>query len=156
MGDNNDSTQTTGQTWVEKRQYFRHPSDIDIEVWPVSAREAKRQKMQNVSLGGLAFESCTAYPLRSFVGLRIVLAGQPFELQARVSWCRPRHPCFDIGVEFLDQNDAFEARMVEQMCRIEQYRSEQLIQGRELSSDEAAQEWISRYAAFFPALSFST
>lgn len=155
MGDN-DSTQNTGQTWVEKRQYFRHPSDINIEVWPLNAREVKRQKIQNVSLGGLAFKSCTAYPPNSFICLRIVLAGQTFELKARVNWCRTRHPCFEIGAEFLDQNDAFEARMVEQMCRIEQYRSEQLTQGRELSSDEAAQEWISRYAAQFPALLLST
>lgn len=147
------SCPTAEQPWVEKRQYFRHPANIAIDVWPLTVRDVKQQRIQNVSLGGLAFDSCTAYPPASFIGLRIALAGIPFEITARVRWCRPRKQGFEIGVEFLDQNDAFKVRMVEQMCRIEQYRSEQRDQGRELSSDEAAQEWINRYAAHFPALS---
>jgi hypothetical protein len=41
--------------------------------------------------------------------------------------------------------------MVEQICCIEHYREEILLnEGRELSCEEAATEWISTYAAQFP------
>jgi hypothetical protein len=41
--------------------------------------------------------------------------------------------------------------MIEQICHIEHYRKEvKLVEGRELSSEEAADEWITRYAGDFP------
>ena len=41
--------------------------------------------------------------------------------------------------------------MVEQICHIEQYRREVLKkEGRRLSSEEAASEWIVKYASDFP------
>ena len=41
--------------------------------------------------------------------------------------------------------------MVEQVCPIEQYRHEMLKnEGRTLSSEEAALEWIQKYAPQFP------
>jgi hypothetical protein len=41
--------------------------------------------------------------------------------------------------------------MVEQVCAIEQYRGEVLEnEGRELTAQEAAAEWIGRYAGRFP------
>ena len=45
----------------------------------------------------------------------------------------------------------FRARMVEQVCHIEQYRHEILKnEGRKLSSEAAALEWIQKYAPLFP------
>lgn len=46
--------------------------------------------------------------------------------------------------------EAFRARMESQCHHIEQYRQKVLIEsGRELTLDEAAVEWIERYAATF-------
>ena len=43
--------------------------------------------------------------------------------------------------------------MIEQICHIEHYRAEvEGKEGRELSSQEAAKEWISSYAGDFPAI----
>lgn len=140
---------------MEKRRYFRHASQIGIEVWPLDGCELQKQRQQlyNVSLGGLAFHSSTSYPVGYFVGLRILLIESPFEIQAQVTWCRPRSSGFEMGVVFIDQDDVFRIRMVEQICRIEAYRTKQREQGRELTTDEAAQEWIRLYAAGFPLLS---
>jgi hypothetical protein len=56
-------------------------------------------------------------------------------------------------VTFLDAEVAFLARMVEQVCHIEDYRqSVSRIEGRQLSAEEAATEWIDRYARDFPAI----
>jgi hypothetical protein len=60
---------------------------------------------------------------------------------------------YELGVTFLEAEDAFRARMVEQLGHIEDYRrSVQRIEGRELDMDEAAHEWIEKYAANFPQI----
>jgi hypothetical protein len=57
------------------------------------------------------------------------------------------------GVSFYSKNDAFRMRMLEQICHIEVYRKAVLAnEGRELTSEEAAAEWIACYAASFPDL----
>jgi hypothetical protein len=59
---------------------------------------------------------------------------------------------YEIGVAFEDSLDAFRIRMVEQVCQIERYRLSVLgCEGRELTTEEAAREWIARYAdQFYP------
>ena len=61
---------------------------------------------------------------------------------------------YEVGVSFLDPEDVFRARMVAQVCFIEDYRrSIARAEGRELSSEEAAGEWIAKYAHKFPGAS---
>jgi len=58
---------------------------------------------------------------------------------------------FEIGIQFLDENDSFRVRMVEQICHIEQYKQEVFDKdGRQLSGEQAAVEWIQKYATDFP------
>ena len=74
-----------------------------------------------------------------------------FETNARVAWCHACDEDFELGVEFLDADDAFRARMVEQVCAIESYKNTILrTEGRSLSTQEAAMEWIDKYASQFP------
>jgi len=51
------------------------------------------------------------------------------------------------------RGEAFAARMVEQLCHIAHYRlNAAKREGRKLSPEGAADEWISRFAARFPPL----
>ena len=53
-------------------------------------------------------------------------------------------------MQFDQPDEQFKARMVAQFCQIEDYRRElREREGRELSSDEAAREWIMLYAEEF-------
>jgi hypothetical protein len=46
--------------------------------------------------------------------------------------------------------------MVEQICHIEDYRQSVCrVEGRQLSAEEAAVEWIAQYAAQFPDIGAS-
>jgi hypothetical protein len=75
----------------------------------------------------------------------------PFEIAARVVWNRQQDNVYETGVEFIDERDAYKARMVEQICHIEDYRKRVLKEeGRQLTSKEAALEWIEHYAKNFP------
>jgi hypothetical protein len=68
-----------------------------------------------------------------------------------VAWCRKAGRGFDVGVRFEPDCSAFVMRMAEQICYIEQYRRDvRLREGRQLTSDESAAEWITRFAARFP------
>lgn len=56
------------------------------------------------------------------------------------------------GLRFCDERAHFRARLIEQVCHIENYRRIQNRQhGRDLSPSEAAREWIARQAGRFPA-----
>ncbi len=72
-------------------------------------------------------------------------------IEGVVVWCRKQDGHFEVGMRFGDDRTAFRVRMVEQVCRIEQYRKNALEQeGRVLSAEEAAHEWVARYAKDFP------
>ncbi len=137
------------------RQYIRHPSDIPIEFKPDSASYALQDRLTNVSRGGLSFLSPKEQSIGSTLWIKINYVDPAFEAPVRVSWCRPRtggH--YEVGVEFVAVEDEYRARMVEQICYIEHYKREIMrSEGRSLSSQEAAQEWIERYAKDFPPMS---
>jgi len=133
------------------RQFIRHPTEIPIQIRRDRRRKAATPPMRNVSLGGLAFQSEMPFEPGSVVLLRIPTVRPQFSTRARVVWCQAASGAFEVGVEFLDVEDAYRGRMVEQVCYIEQYRREALKkEGRRLTPNEAAEEWIARYASDFP------
>jgi PilZ domain len=133
------------------RQFIRHPSDIPIEVGAQGLLAPATRHLSDIGLGGLAFCCDSALECGMVVEIRIPFVLPPFEMNGRVAWCRARGTIFELGVEFLAQDDAFRARMVEQVCYIENYRMAVfLAEGRVLSSEEAAIEWIRKFASDFP------
>ncbi len=136
------------------RQFIRHPIDVPVQIQMGDAGPPSAYHTHDISLGGLALRSGYAVAPGQQVDICIACVQPPFQAHARVAWCRP-HPLsgYELGVTFLDAEDAFRARMVEQLCHIEDYRrSIYRTQGRELSLDEAAQEWIEKYADTFPQI----
>lgn len=136
------------------RQFIRHPIDVPVEIGIGDAGPPSGYHTHDVGMGGLALRAGCAVAPGQTVQVRIGCVQPPFEASARVAWCRP-HPLsgYELGVSFLDAEDAFRARMVEQLCHIEDYRrSVQRTEGRELDIEEAAQEWIAKYAAQFPQI----
>lgn len=136
---------------MQMRQFIRHPTEVTIEVSAGEQLDHALRHSRNVGIGGLAFQSDQAIEAGMIIDLRIPLVRPPFETSARVVWCRATDAGWELGVEFLDPDDAFRARMVEQICHIEDYRNGvQRSEGRTLSVDQAAMEWIGKYAAGFP------
>jgi len=132
------------------RQFMRHPTNITIEVTAGSELDHAARNGRNVGMGGLAFQSDRPLANGSIIELRIPVVRPAFQTKARVVWCRATDEGYDMGVEFLDPNDAFRARMVEQICHIEDYRNGVYrSEGRELTAEQAAMEWIGKYASQF-------
>jgi hypothetical protein len=134
-----------------RREYIRHTIDVPLEVETLSHPRGRVELGVNVSYGGLAFLSEERLAPGDILRLRIPTVEPPFEAAGRVAWCRPEGDAYLIGVQFTDAGVAFRSRMVQQVCSIENYRREILErEGRDLTTQEAAAEWIERYAGRFP------
>lgn len=132
------------------RRFIRHPSDIPIAYSVAHSGEASEQ-LCDVSRGGLCFHSATPVNTGAKIRIEIALENFPFSAEGTVAWCRKDNDDFAVGVSFADESTEYGVRMMEQICHIEQYRSEVLkMEGRNISSEEAAREWIEKYAADFP------
>lgn len=135
------------------RSFIRHPSDIPIECKMDKGLAAWGQRLRNVSFGGVAFASKRPMTLGAEIIIRIPGVEPAFEVKGQVAWCRREQGEYTVGVQFLDQDDSFRARMVEQVCHIEHYKTQvQEEEGRSLTGEEAAQEWIVKFAKDFPSI----
>lgn len=134
------------------RKYIRHPSDIPIE-FDIEGESHGLDSLKDVSFGGLSFNSRQRIPAGSQISITISFVDPPFQSSVKVKWCRKQGDSYIVGVSFIDPEDAYRARMIEQVCHIEHYKREVLEKdGRDLTGEEAASEWINRYAHKFPKL----
>ncbi len=138
---------------VEKRRFMRHPTEIPIEVCrtqEVLPRQARQTRQaRDVGAGGLSFICSINWHPGTSLRIRLPLIKPVFETIGKVVWCRKRGHYYEVGVAFKESDDAFTLRMVEQLCQIEMYRKRQEGRGRELTSEQAAMEWINLYAEEF-------
>lgn len=136
-----------------QREHIRHPIDIPIHIQSQSPLGALGVRMNNVSIGGLAFRTQHYIEPGHMIKITIDAVRPIFQVKAAVQWCHQVDQEFEIGVQFSDLEDAFQMRMVEQVCHIEHYRQQVWREEkRHLSGEAAAAEWIEKYAHQFPKL----
>ncbi len=135
------------------RSYIRHPSDIPIEYQEDKLDAGVSQECLNdISTGGLSFSSARELSPGSVISIRFSCVQPDFEARAQVAWCHREGEGFVIGVAFTESSDSFRVRMIEQICHIKHYRAEVLAtEGRQLNGEQAAREWIQKFADDFPS-----
>ena len=139
----------------EKRRFYRHPISVPITLNSAKDQSGGSSQSLDVSLGGLSFLWPRKLPKGALVGVNIAVKDKLFEIKSKVAYAKEdlKTGKFRTGVCFTDYPSAFMARLVEEMLEILRYRknlSREL--GREIPEEEAASEWIKKYAARFPAL----
>lgn len=140
------------------RKFIRHPSDIPIRVSALNESNFssevltyEQSQLNNVSLGGLAFFSPQSFLIDQHVLISVPCLDKKTSIEGCVLWCKKLMDGFEVGLEFDDPQAVYHLRMIEQICHIEHYRKEiQRIEGRTLTSEEAALEWINLFASEFP------
>jgi len=137
---------------VEQR-YIQHPSSIPLEYSLTNTpAEYTTEVVNGAAGGGLSFHTTQYLPPKQWLHLSIPINKNHFEADAQVRWCQKHndHQYYNVGVTFSNIKQAFSMHMIEQVCYIEKYRIMiKHIEGRELSNDQAAAEWIERYAEEF-------
>ena len=133
------------------RQFIRHPSDVPIEYNLGDVVAHTRDYLKDISHGGLCFLSKLRIAPGTIIHIQIPTCQPVFEADGIVMWCHAANGHYEVGVSLRDANTEFGVRMVEQVCQIEHYKKEVLArEGRSLSGEEAAVEWIKKHAASFP------
>jgi hypothetical protein len=144
-----------------ERRFIRHPTRVPIRyaldrpaLSDVSDDESfDRNHLRNVSDGGVCFAAEQPVSPGAPIHLCIPLLGDDFEIDGSVAWCREVGRGYEVGVAFDSAQERFSVRMVEQLCYVEDYRTQvEREQGRTLSSEQAAAEWVERFAEDFPRL----
>ena len=136
-----------------ERRFIRHPSRMPIRFDLQGDLSGRDERLRNVSEGGLCFVTRMTLDTGLTIRLTIPVLGEQFAVDGIVAWCRPAGEGYEVGVRFLSQQDRFSVRMVEQLCYIEDYRRQvEREEGRRLTSEQAAEEWIERFAVHFPGL----
>ncbi|MEM0954315.1 MAG: PilZ domain-containing protein [Pseudomonadota bacterium] len=132
------------------RKFIRHPSCVPVEISVEDAQESAEHFTLNVSSGGLAFRLLHPVETGARISISMPQVWPDYSAEGRVAWCRDTGQGFEAGVQFPEPNEAFRARMVEQFAQIEEFRRElHEREGRRLTSEEAAREWIVVHAAEF-------
>lgn len=135
------------------REFIRHPATVPFQLEELES-EIKHgtNTLNNVSFGGVSCLSSEPIEKGKSVRMRIECVNPDFEITGKAVWCRVKDDLYEIGIEFiLSQDKVFLLRMIEQICHIEHYRQEVMQkENRSLTSEEAAREWIEKYANSFP------
>jgi hypothetical protein len=135
------------------RKYIRHPADIPIKYRLEDVVDRTGEYIHDISEGGLSFKSKIPLKKGSSIMIEIPITKPRFKASGEVTWCRKSGDIYNVGVKFLDHETEFRLRMVEQVCHIEHYRKKiREEEGRKLSGEEAAAEWIEKYAEKFPSI----
>lgn len=133
------------------RQFLRHPCDFPVELVIRKQTFLPRQRLHNISLGGVACNSPRGFRRGTSIELRIPLLGDSARYPGIIAWSRKQTSDYRVGIAFIDEDTLFRARMVEQVCQIEQYRRQrEQTSGSSLPFEVLALEWIAQNAADFP------
>lgn len=134
------------------RNHVRYPSSLPVSIKLASGGHELVHRMCNVSVAGLRVTFPHAIDTGTLLEVRITAVTPEFSASARTVWCHKAEFDFEIGLHFLEPDDAFKVRMVAQICHIEEYRESILArEGRRLTAEQAAREWIAKYADSFPS-----
>jgi hypothetical protein len=135
----------------EGRVFYRHPVDIPLRFHRAE-HDCGRGVAKDIGFGGICFRSDESVATNATITIYFPSVSGEQEVHARVVWCRQQpNRCWEIGAAFCEEYDHFRTRMVEQLFQIELYRRHvEDKEGRHLAMEDAAREWVQRYAASFP------
>ena len=113
-----------------------------------------RQRLHDISLGGVACNSSRSFRRGTEVEMHIPLLGDQARYPGVIAWCHKLQNDYLVGISFIDEDTLFRARMVEQVCQIEHYRHQRELElGTSLAVEAVAGEWIAQHAAEFSSAS---
>ncbi len=131
--------------------FIRHPDNFPIQCkrdWKAVFRSHVEVPEQTEL--GLCFESPKYIKPGSIIELSIPLRGDIQKFRAHVVLVLQNDHGYEIGCLMHSQEEAYRARIVEQICHIESYLQNRHQARTAANENNAAQEWINRNASAFP------
>ena len=99
-----------------KRKYIRHPAEIPIKYRVSGEEQLRTDTTKNISFGGLCFQAPSFIQPGTKITLKFPTIHPEVELVGTVVWCTKEKGYVDVGVEFENENEAYRARTIEEIC----------------------------------------
>ena len=133
--------------------FIEHPASIPVDISlappPINQPLSKLEKPRT----GITVPSDEYYTLGSFVKICVAAGDEIHFFVGEVAWIDQDQRGQRLGLVFHSRQEAYRARMIEQLCHIYAYRL-QMSQavGNQVAIEEAARHWIAKYSDSFPQL----
>jgi hypothetical protein len=125
------------------RRHVRYATDIPIDFRLSQVVPRDREYLRNISRGGLCFASLVPLAAGATIHIEIPVARPVFETEGVVVWCQAAADGYEVGVRFA--GDSPDQHLVAEVCQVEHYKREVWVRdGRHLTGEEAALEWLER------------
>ena len=102
----------------DKRKYIRYPAETTIEYQIMGDPLIRSDHTKNLGFGGLCLRTDHPIDTGTLLSLKFSAVNPDFVLFGSVAWCAENRDCCEIGVEFRNENDAYRARILEEICHI--------------------------------------
>lgn len=131
--------------------FMRHPDNFPIQFkrdWKAAFRSGGDLPEQTGL--GLCFESEKYLKPGTILELSIPLRGETQKFRAHVVLVLENGSGYEIGCLMHSQEEAYRARIVEQICHIESYLQNRHLARTSSNENKGAQDWIAKNASAFP------
>jgi hypothetical protein len=109
---------------LEKRKYIRYPAEVSIE-YKISGENIERNDYtKNISFGGLCFQAQSYIEPGTVIILKFPTINLHSEVVGEIVWCSEKKETTEIGVKFRNENDAYRARIIEEICYLKNYQKQ--------------------------------
>lgn len=132
-------------------EFVAHPKDLPLEITLIEDQTFPVNTEEKLGFVGITCLAANHYESGRSVRVTLEEIDPNFCVTGRIVWCDKELGEYRIAIEFPIKDECYCVRMVEQLSQIEHYRRQAKTQGRRLNYNEAAAEWIQKFAASFPA-----
>ncbi len=109
---------------IEKRKYIRHPAKISLEYRIFGEQEIKTETTKDISFGGICFRGQDYIEPGTTLKLKFPSVHTNYEVAGQVVWCSQKKDHVEMGLQFLDENEAYRARLIEEICHLKSVQEE--------------------------------
>lgn len=133
---------------------LHHMHQFELELTPITSRSSALEANSSppCSRKELVFQCCwpSAFGFNQLLQVRIPSITDSISAITRVLACDRTEHGYQLTLAFEDRHQAFQLRMLEQLCHIRHYHAQLQRDGSGLSLNEAALHWIQRFGENFP------
>ncbi len=132
-------------------EFVAHPRDLPLDITLIEDQPFPQINEERAGFVGITY--LTSHPFDNGRCVRVTLEeiDPNFCASGRIVECTREPDGYLISIEFPSSEECYCVRMIEQLSQIEHYRRQAKMNGRRLNYNEAAAEWIQKFAANFPS-----
>jgi len=142
--------------FIDADNFIKHPDDQPISLkclkQPANNFNPQRYRIS----GGVRISVKESVEPGTVIEIETRIQDRMVSFQGRVIWIKESsNQTKQLGLVFDNVEEAYRARMIEQLCHIEHYLRRQNAEGRTLNARHAANEWINQFSPQFPQIGVS-